>query len=33
MGLAGRAKMEREFDEQLVIRRYLSAIDEATGAE
>lgn len=29
MGLAGRAKMEREFDEQLVIGKYLAAIGRA----
>ncbi|KPV39567.1 glycosyl transferase [Thiohalorhabdus denitrificans] len=29
MGVAGRAKMEREFDERIVIQRYLEAIDEA----
>lgn len=29
MGLAGRAKMEREFDQRLVIEGYLGAIDEA----
>jgi len=28
MGLRGRAKMEREFDEQIVIRKYLAAIEE-----
>jgi glycosyltransferase involved in cell wall biosynthesis len=27
MGLRGRAKMETEFDEQIVIRKYLAAID------
>ena len=27
MGLRGRAKMEAEFDEQIVIRKYLAAID------
>lgn len=27
MGLRGRAKMEREFDEQFVIQKYLRAID------
>ena len=29
MGLAGRAKMEKEFDEQLVINKYLAAIGKA----
>ena len=29
MGLAGRTKMEREFDQRIVIQRYLEAIDEA----
>jgi glycosyltransferase involved in cell wall biosynthesis len=29
MGLAGRTKMEREFDQRIVIRRYLEAIDGA----
>ena len=28
MGLAGRAKMEAEFDEQIVIKKYLAAIEE-----
>lgn len=28
MGLRGRAKMEAEFDEQIVIRKYLAAIEE-----
>lgn len=28
MGLAGRAKMEREFDERIVLRRYSEALDE-----
>ena len=32
MGLAGRGKMEREFVERIVIRRYLQAIDDAVGA-
>jgi glycosyltransferase involved in cell wall biosynthesis len=27
MGLRGRAKMEAEFDEQIVIKKYLAAID------
>ncbi len=31
MGRAGRAKMEREFDEQIVIDRYLAAIASACG--
>ena len=31
MGLAGRAKMEREFDQRIVIEGYLGAIDEALG--
>lgn len=30
MGLRGRAKMEREFDEQIVINRYLSVINSLT---
>jgi glycosyltransferase involved in cell wall biosynthesis len=29
MGMAGRAKMEREFDQRIVIGRYMEAIDEA----
>jgi glycosyltransferase involved in cell wall biosynthesis len=29
MGAAGRAKMERQYDEKLVIARYLQAIEEA----
>lgn len=28
MGRKGREKMQREFDEQIVIRRYLEVIDE-----
>ncbi len=32
MGLAGRAKMEREYDESIVIDRYLQAIDEVMRA-
>ena len=28
MGLRSRAKMEAEFDEQIVIRKYLAAIEE-----
>jgi glycosyltransferase involved in cell wall biosynthesis len=28
MGRKGRVKMEREFDEKIVIRRYLEVIDE-----
>lgn len=31
MGLCGRAKMEREFDEQIVIRKYLDAIQAVVG--
>jgi glycosyltransferase involved in cell wall biosynthesis len=31
MGLAGRAKMEREFDQRIVIAGYLAAIEEALG--
>lgn len=31
MGMAGRAKMEWEFDQRIVIDRYLEAIDEAVG--
>jgi glycosyltransferase involved in cell wall biosynthesis len=31
MGLAGRAKMEREFDERLVIDAYLTVLDEVLG--
>jgi len=30
MGLRGREKMEREFDEQIVIRKYLAAIEVRT---
>jgi glycosyltransferase involved in cell wall biosynthesis len=30
MGLRGRAKMEAEFDEQIVIRKYLAAIAGVT---
>jgi hypothetical protein len=30
MGLAGRKKVEAEFDEEIVIKRYLSAICEVT---
>ena len=32
MGEAGRDKVRREFDEQIVIGRYLQAIDEALAA-
>ena len=31
MGLRGRAKMEAEFDEQIVIKKYLAAVREAVG--
>jgi glycosyltransferase involved in cell wall biosynthesis len=31
MGMAGRAKMKREFDQRIVIGRYLEAIDHAVG--
>ena len=31
MGLRGRDKMEREFDEQIVIRQYLKAIENASS--
>jgi len=31
MGRAGRAKVEREFDERIVINRYLEVIDEIVG--
>lgn len=31
MGLAGRAKVEREFDRQIVVNAYLSEIDNAVG--
>jgi glycosyltransferase involved in cell wall biosynthesis len=31
MGLRGRAKMEAEFDEQIVIEKYLAAIERAAG--
>lgn len=31
MGLAGRAKIEREFDENIVIERYLGAVDALAG--
>jgi glycosyltransferase involved in cell wall biosynthesis len=31
MGLRGRAKMEAEFDEQIVIEKYLVAVREAVG--
>ncbi|HEV6966449.1 glycosyltransferase family 4 protein [Roseateles sp.] len=31
MGKAGRRKMEREFDERLVVNRYLTTISEITG--
>ena len=33
MGLAGRAKMEREYDESIVIDRYLQAIDEVVQVD
>lgn len=33
MGLAGRRKMEREFDRRIVIRSYLTEIDRITGTE
>jgi glycosyltransferase involved in cell wall biosynthesis len=29
MGAAGRAKMERDFDEKLVVARYLQAVEDA----
>lgn len=31
MGMCGRAKMEAEFDEQIVIGKYLASVREATG--
>jgi galacturonosyltransferase len=31
MGLAGRAKMEREFDRGIVVRRYLDTVAELTA--
>lgn len=31
MGTAGRARVELEFDEKIVVARYLAAIEEATG--
>jgi hypothetical protein len=31
MGMRGRAKMEAEFDEEIVIRKYLVAVREAVG--
>jgi galacturonosyltransferase len=33
MGLAGRAKVEREFDRQLVVDAYMEEIETATGKE
>ena len=31
MGLDGRQKMEQEFDERIVVGRYLRALNEVTG--
>jgi hypothetical protein len=31
MGSASRMKVEREYDERIVINRYLAAIENATG--
>jgi len=33
MGLRGRKKVEHEFDEQIVIQRYLAALSEITGSK
>lgn len=33
VGVAGRLKVEREFDEKLVIERYLEALSELFGPE
>ena len=33
MGRRGREKMEREFDEKIVIRKYLNAIKEVTNTK
>jgi glycosyltransferase involved in cell wall biosynthesis len=33
MGLRGRAKMVAEFDEQIVIKKYLAAVQEVVGQQ